>query len=201
MNNLKKITSILVLCVITGSAQTLFAQPSVTNSQVSGQVTENNIENLSYKKFSSKSNNVSLTYIEDSLNKTNSLIQTKKYLEAKTSIESLVSWLEDMTEYHTNLYKALKDIDTAKNQADLERELALKSAILRDKAIYQLSMLYIQENKLQKAVPGLVDVVRSQPKTQLGFDAYEALQKIGFTYKVQLSDSEANKTGNMEIQK
>jgi hypothetical protein len=36
-----------------------------------------------------------------------------------------------------------------------------------------------------------VNIVKSQPKTDLGFKAYEELQKIGFTYKVQFTQQPA----------
>jgi hypothetical protein len=202
LNNLKRVLSLLAFVLFISTFQSVNAQnQQLTNQQVAGKVSENTLENLSLKQFSNRSNTVGLVYIEDSIAKTSSLIKNKRLIEAKAVIEPMVSWLEDVTEYHTNLYKVLKEIDTAKNQADLERELALKSAILRDKAIYQLALLYIEENKPKKAVPGLVDVVRSQPKTQLGFDAYQALQKIGFTYKVQLTETEQKQTDNLQIQK
>lgn len=134
-------------------------------------------------------NSLGLTYAENNINKAASLIKRNKPLEAQAVIVPLTEWLSDATEYHAQLFKVLKDIDNAKVQADIEKDLALKFAILRDKASYQAALLYIQEKKLPKAVEKLVDIVRSQPRTELGFSAYERLQTIGFTYKAQMSES------------
>jgi hypothetical protein len=80
----------------------------------------------------------------------------------------------------------------------LERDLALKFAIYRDQVIYQLALLDIEDKKTQKAVEKLVNVVRSQPKTQLGFSAYQVLQEIGFTYKVQIVTSDKENPNDNE---
>ncbi|MCK7470056.1 MAG: hypothetical protein MZU95_04055 [Desulfomicrobium escambiense] len=136
--------------------------------------------------LSDPNNILGITSAENKINNCYDLIKQNKLQEARNIIEPSVEWLTNATEYHTNLYKALKDIDTAKAQAELERDLALKFALLRDQALYQLALLYIEEKKTQKAVEKLVNVVRSQPRTQLGFSAYQVLQEIGFTSKVQL---------------
>ncbi len=133
-------------------------------------------------------NQLSLVYSEAMINKTYDLIRKNKLDDAKATIEPTYTWLNDATEFHTGLYKVLKDIDTAQTQADLERDLALKYAILRDKAGYQLALLYIEDNKPKEAVKKLVDIVRSQPTTKLGFESYQVLQEIGFTYKAQLKE-------------
>jgi len=135
-------------------------------------------------------NQLSLVYSEAMINKTYDLIRKNKLDDAKAAIEPTYIWLNDATEYHTGLYKVLKDIDTAQTQADLERDLALKYAILRDKAGYQLALLYIEDNKPKEAVKKLVDIVRSQPTTKLGFESYQVLQELGFTYKAQLMEPE-----------
>jgi hypothetical protein len=135
-------------------------------------------------------NPLSLAYSEVMINKTFDLIQKNKLVEAKAAIEPTYTWLNDATEYHTGLYKVLKDLDTAQTQADLERDLALKYAILRDKAGYQLALLYIEDNRPKDAVKKLVDIVRSQPTTKMGFESYQILQQLGFTYKAQLIEPE-----------
>ncbi len=135
-------------------------------------------------------NSLGIAYAENSINKAADLIQKKRLAEARAIMEPLTEWLTDGTEYHANLYKALKDVSNAKAQADVEKELALKFAILRDKASFQLANLYIEEKRFKQAVDKLVDVVRSQPRTDLGFTAYEKLQNIGFTYKVKLNNPE-----------
>ena len=128
---------------------------------------------------------------DNAITKAYDLIQKNKLVEAKAVIEPTYTWLNDATEYHTGLYKVLKDLDTAQTQADLERDLALKFAILRDKAAYQLALLYMEDGRPKDAVKKLVDVVRSQPTTKLGFESYQILQQLGFTYKAQMVEQTA----------
>ncbi|MDD3013036.1 MAG: hypothetical protein PHC34_04975 [Candidatus Gastranaerophilales bacterium] len=203
MKKIEKFAFSVFLVILSAIGQSVYAQnlpfpvKPVTSPQTSGQVSKTiaqNSESTSLALFLSHSNPIGIVNAEDSINKTTVLIQKNKLEEAKIIIEPLVDWLEDATECHTNLYKVLKDIETARVQADLERELALKSAILRDRAAYQLALLYIEENDPQNAVTRLVDIVRSQPKTQLGFSAYQVLQQIGFTYKVQLTEQAQSET-------
>jgi len=209
LRNIKRDIFTAILVLSTAAVQGVYAQSSslpadsTANQKAVGQISVSApkpSECPSLKTFSNRSNPIGLIYAEDAINKTMTLMQNNRLTEAKAVIVPLADWLEDATEFHTNLYKALKDIDTAKSQADLERSLALKSAILRDKAIYQLSLLYIEEKNPKKAVPKLVDVVRSQPKTQLGFSAYQVLQQIGFTYKVQMiTPEQAQSTSDQTV--
>ena len=140
------------------------------------------------------SNTLGTAYSESLISKTNTYIKQNNIVAAKATIEPVVKWLQQATEYHTYLYRVLKDIDSAKTQADLERELALKFAVARDKAAYQYALLLIEDKKYQPAVDKLVEVIRSQPNSQLGFAAYEVLQQIGFTYKVIIPDTDAEPT-------
>lgn len=135
-------------------------------------------------------NQLGLKWAENIIIKTEELIKNKKINEAQISIAPLDPWLSEATEIHTDLYKTLRTLDTAKIQAELERDLALSFVMLRDKSKYLLGLIYIEEKQYQKAVKKLAEVVKSQPKTTLGMQAYETLEKIGFTYKVPLSKDE-----------
>lgn len=135
-------------------------------------------------------NTLGLAYPEAQINKAKNYVKIGKLAEAQRTLESLKEWLDSATENHADLFRVLKEIETAKVQADHERELALQFALLRDKATFELGKVYIKEGKLTKAVDSLVAIVKSQPKTQMGFDAYDMLQKIGFTNKVVLEQNE-----------
>lgn len=161
-----------------------------TSTPEKQEVKEAKINKIDINPLLNPGNPLGLTAAENSINKAYALIKQNKLSEAKVIIEPTADWLTNATEYHTNLYKTLKDVDSAKSQAELERELALKFAVFRDQALYQLALLYIEDKKHQKAVEKLVNVVRSQPRTQLGFNAYQVLQQIGFTYKLQLQQSQ-----------
>ena len=132
-------------------------------------------------------NPLGITKSAEQLNKVSSLIEAKKYTEAKALIEPLMNWLVDATEAHINLNKTLSKIPSAKVQAELEKQLALQFAIMRDKAFFNRAMIALGENKPSEAVKNLSRVVQSQPRSAMGLKAYELLQNIGFTEKIELT--------------
>jgi len=141
-------------------------------------------------------NQVGITYSENELNEIISLVKNNKNFEAKKKITPLLKWLEEATEYHTGLYKTLVKINKAKSQSDIERDLAMKSAMLRDKTMYQLALIYLKENNKKDAIKLFVGIVKSQPRTELGFQAYQQLQECGFTYQVQLKPQDVKPIAN-----
>lgn len=131
-------------------------------------------------------NQLGLAHPYNLLDQSLTLLKKKDVAGAKVIVEPLSEWLTTLTEYHIQLFKKLNDIDTAKNQAQVEKKLALDMALLRDKAYYQLGLIYLAENKQKEALKYLIEVIKSQPKTELGMKAYEILQQLGFTEKVRL---------------
>lgn len=115
------------------------------------------------------------------------LLKKKDVTAAKKIIEPLAEWLTEATEYHSILFKRLNDIDSAKNQAQVEKKIAFETASLRDKAYYQLATIYLVENNYRKAIKYLVEVIKSQPKSETAMKSYEILQQIGFTEKVRIA--------------
>jgi len=138
----------------------------------------------------SPANPLGVKYAENRVNEAAQLVNENKTLDARKKLVPLLEWLEDGTKCHTNLYQTLREVDGALAQADVEKDLALKFAVLRDQAKYQIGLINIKENKKTLAVDNFVDIVRSQPKTDLGCKAYEQLQNMGFTYKVKLQGSQ-----------
>ena len=114
------------------------------------------------------------------------LLKKKDIAGAKKIIEPLAEWLTEATEYHSILFKRLNEIDSAKNQAQVEKKIAFETALLRDKSFYLLGQIYLAENNYRKAIKYLVDVIKSQPKSETAMKAYETLQQIGFTEKVRM---------------
>ena len=198
MKNRKQMVISALLALSCLSSTMVYVQAQETSSQ-EGHVTKKNTPPKSdMNPLLNPKNPLGLSAADNNIKNTAYFIKNNNLAAAKALIAPTLSWLSDATEYHTNLYKTLKDIDTAKVQADVERELALKYALLRDKAAYQLAVVDINQNKLMDASDKLVDIVRSQPTTQLGFDAYHKLQDIGFTYKVQFEES--NTTAGQQTQ-
>lgn len=148
-------------------------------------VVKENFDSLVYK----KSNSLGLTHCEEKLKLISNLISDNRLSEAEKSLTPTLDWLERATEYHADLFKTLKKVEKAEYQADVEKKLALKTAVLRDEAIYQQGVLLVKQDKKREAVNNFVYIVKSQPKTNLGHSAYEKLQEIGFTYKVQFEET------------
>lgn len=134
-------------------------------------------------------NPLGITQSADKLNKISSLIEAKKYAEAKAQLEPLMQWLIDSTEAHINLNKTLSKIPSARVQSELEKQLALQFAMLRDKAFFNRALIAIGENKPSESVKHLSRVVQSQPRSPIGLKSYEMLQSIGFTEKIQLQEA------------
>jgi len=124
-------------------------------------------------------------YAENSIKKTESYIKSTNYSAARQTLDSVNQWVSDSAEYHTDLFRTLKKIDNADAQANIERDLAIKFATMRDKILFLQAQIYIHNGQKREAVDNLVDIVNSQPNSELGFQAYKTLQDIGFTYGVE----------------
>lgn len=149
-------------------------------------------------------NPLGVTVSAQKLNACAQLISQKKYKEAQTQLTALKDWLVEATEAHINLYKTLKNFPNAQVQAELEKQLALQFALLRDKSFFQLGMLAIGQQDYPNAVKNLSHVIQSQPRSPMGAQAYEVLQKIGFTEKIQLreekkTDGKKDGTGTQHV--
>jgi predicted component of type VI protein secretion system len=167
----------------------MFSLISIASSFYSPVFSENKAYDVNNVVFS-PANPLGVKYAESRVNEVAQLINENKLLDARKKLVSLLEWLEDCTKYHTSLYQTLREVDGALAQADVEKDLALKFAVLRDQAKYKMGLVNLKENKKTLAVDNFVNIVRSQPKTDLGFKAYEQLQNMGFTYKVKLQGSQ-----------
>jgi len=130
-------------------------------------------------------NPLNIFYAESVVDKAEFYIEEGDLVSAQEAIEEIDDWIYKATEFHTNLYKALSKTSNSEVQADVERDLAIQFAVLRDRALFLESQILTANGKNREAVENLVEVVRSQPKTELGFKAYQALQDMGFTYKFE----------------
>lgn len=155
------------------------AQPQIENLKTTDQVAAKSL-------ISDPQNKLGLAYPYIQLEQSKELLKKKDIAGAKAIVEPLSEWLTKLTEYHIELFKKLNSIDTAKNQAQIEKRLALDSALLRDKAYYQLALIYLGENNEKDAIKYFLEVIKSQPQTELGMKSYEILQQIGFTEKIRL---------------
>ncbi len=163
-------------------------QPELTNVKIENpQVDPENPPVYNHPRLDDPTNPLGFTDAENRLRNVMTLIENNRIYEAKSTLVPLRQWLVDSTEAHINLYKVLNTVSSAKAQAELEKQLALEFAQLRDQSMLEMGKIYIAEKDYQKAVKELTEVIKSQPRSQLGIRSYELLQEIGFTQKLQLT--------------
>ena len=162
----------------------------VANSVYAQQVNQT-VNKASVTLVNNAKNQLGTAYAENSIKKAESNIKSNNYPAAKQTIDSINQWISDAAEYHTDLFKTLKKIENADAQANIERDLAIKFAVMRDKVLFLQAQILIHDGQKRAAVENLVEVMNSQPNTELGFQSYKLLQDIGFTYGV---DSQPVKT-------
>lgn len=166
----------------------LLTQPPLTNARIeTPQMDAENPPVLSHPRLDDPTNPLGFADAEIKLKRYITLIDGHRFLEARPGLLVLRQSLIDLTEAHIGLYKTLNQIPSAKGQAELEKELALQFAQLRDRAMMEIARIYIAEKDYGKAVKELTEVVKSQPKSRVGLRSYEMLQEIGFTEKLQLA--------------
>lgn len=166
----------------------LLTQPPLTNAKIeTPQVDTENPPILSHPRLDDPTNPLGFADAESKLKRYITLNDAKRFQEARPGLLQLRQSLIDLTEAHIGLYKTLNQIPSAKGQAELEKELALQFAQLRDRAMMEMGRIYIAEKDYGKAVKELAEVVKSQPKSKVGLRSYEMLQEIGFTEKLQLA--------------
>jgi hypothetical protein len=166
----------------------LLVQPPLNNAKIDNTVMDSeNPPVLSHPKLDDPTNPLGFADAEIKLKHLSMLIDQKRFPEAKSGLMQLRQTLVDITEAHIGLYKTLNQLPSARGQAELEKELALEFAQLRDRAMLETAKVYISERDYTKAVKELADVVKSQPRSKLGLRSYEMLQELGFTEKLQLT--------------
>jgi tetratricopeptide (TPR) repeat protein len=166
----------------------MLTQPPLENAKIEPpQVDEQNPPPIDHPKLDDPTNPLGLTDAANRLQKLSKLVDAKRYYEAKPGLAQLRQWLVDLTEAHIGLYKVLNQLPSARAQAELEKELALQFAQLRDRTMMEMARVYISEKEYPKAIKELTEVVKSQPRSKVGLQSYELLQEIGFTEKLQLT--------------
>ena len=130
-------------------------------------------------------NILGVRHAENAVKKAEFYVEEGDIQSAQEALKSIGDWIYKATEYHTDLYQALSKVNNSEVQADIERDLAIQFAVLRDRTLFLESKVFLSNGKKREAVKNLVEVVRSQPGTELGFKAYKSLQDIGFTFKLE----------------
>jgi hypothetical protein len=166
----------------------LLTQPPLGNANIeTPQIDTAHPPILTHPKLDDPHNPLGFRDSEVKLKRYIDLVSAHRYAEARPGVLALKQFLTDITEAHIGLYKTLTQIPSARGQAELEKELALQFAQLRDRAIVESARIHIADKDYFHAVKELTDVVKSQPRTRLGVHSYELLQEMGFTEKLQLT--------------
>ncbi len=164
----------------------LLSQPKLSNPKVDKAEVSGDNPPQSLPSMDDPKNPLGIADAQKKLNETASLIDKKQIYTAKARLIPLKEWLIESTEAHIGLYKALNNVSSARVQAELEKQVALEFAKMRDKAFYQMGRIHIAEHENREAIKMLIEVIKSQPRGELGLKSYELLQKMGFTQKIQL---------------
>ncbi len=164
----------------------LLTQPKLANPKVDNAEVSNENPPQSLPSMDDPKNPLGIADAQKRLNETAELIEKKQIYTAKSKLVPLKEWLIESTEAHIGLYKVLNDVGSARVQAELEKQVALEFAKMRDKAFFQMGRIYIEEGEHRQAIKMLIEVIKSQPRGDLGLKSYELLQKMGFTQKLQL---------------
>jgi len=170
----------------------LLTQPPLSTVKIEDPQIDPNRPPKKSLKVDNPGNPLGLAVAVDQIRSIEQMIKEKRFDDARNKLLPLRQWLIDCTEAHIGLYTTLNKIPTARGQSELEKQLALEFAQLRDRAMFTLGLLYVEEKDYKRAVKELVEVIKSQPKSKTGIIAYELLQEIGFTEQLQLTPTESN---------
>lgn len=164
----------------------LLQQPPLTNPKVVDPAASEENPPVALPSLDNEANPLGIANARKRLHSSAKLLEEKKFTEAGDILVPLKEWLVKSTEAHIALYKALNNVPSARAQAELEKQVALDFARMRDISFLQMGQFYIGQNQKTDAIPLLIEVVKSQPRGDIGLKAYSLLQEIGFTQKLQL---------------
>jgi tetratricopeptide (TPR) repeat protein len=106
-------------------------------------------------------------------------IASQQYPTAIAKLTEARELYNQLSVFYQELSQMFFGIDTRQNNSN--REKAIETAEKRDQVTYQLALLYRAQDQPEKAVPLLMEILRSQqPTRQLGQDAYRQLFEMGF---------------------
>ncbi|WP_299410464.1 hypothetical protein [Acaryochloris sp. IP29b_bin.148] len=88
--------------------------------------------------------------------------------------------MNQLSNFYSTLTSSFLGVD--RRVSESHRKKALETAQLRDQSTYQLALVYRAQNKPEKAIPLLIEIIRSQnPSRDLGKKSYQQLVELGFS--------------------
>jgi hypothetical protein len=109
----------------------------------------------------------------------NSAVGVENYTLAVQKLQEARQVFNQLSGFYSQLADSFSGIDNRISEA--QRDNALSTAEMRDRATYQLALVHRAQERPELAVPLLIQIVRSQnPTTDLGKKAYQQLFELGF---------------------
>lgn len=108
-----------------------------------------------------------------------SAVSSQNYDLAADKFQDSRQLMNQLSNFYQGLAKTFTGVDPVVSRS--LRSKALETAELRDQSTYQLALVYRSQNQSDKAIPLLIEIVRSQnPSRDLGKKAYRQLLELGF---------------------
>jgi|AGTN01.1.fsa_nt_gi hypothetical protein len=104
--------------------------------------------------------------------------------EVKDNIFNLCEWLQECADAHWKMYLSFDKLPGTKPQAKQEKETAIKFSRLKNRARLLKADVFIKEGRYPEALGPLVEIVTSEPTTDLGQAAYKRLTDMGFSDQI-----------------
>jgi hypothetical protein len=160
----------------TPTAEPAPVAPAAPTPPPAGQVIPNPQQ---FRSLEQPDNKLSFQRAEELSAQANAALQAQNYDQATQLLTEIFAVYNQRSNYHQQLSKSFAGIQNQISES--QREFARVAAELRDKATYDLAVVYRAAGKPEEAVGQLVQVISSQgPTRDLGKQAYQQLLEIGF---------------------
>ncbi len=108
-----------------------------------------------------------------------SAVSSQNYTTASEKFKESRQLMNQLSNFYQGLASTFTGVDPVVTKS--LRSKALETAELRDQSTYQLALVYRAQSQSDKAIPLLIEIVRSQnPSRDLGKKAYQQLLELGF---------------------
>lgn len=122
---------------------------------------------------------LSMTAARQQMAEAEAAIASQDLSTAATKLQTARDTFNQLSSYHQELAQMFLGINSQLHRS--HREEALEAAQMRDQATYQLALVHRAQNQPDRAVPLLMEILRSQqPTRDLGQRAYQQLFELGF---------------------
>lgn len=105
---------------------------------------------------------------------------SQNYDVAANKLQDARQIMNQLSTFYSTLTSSFLGVD--RRVSESHRKKALETAQLRDKATFELALVYRAQNKPDKSIPLLIEIIRSQnPSRELGEKSYQQLVELGFS--------------------